>query len=604
VYNRLAVENPNGDFDPDFLASTRVDDRPSEPGSSGDWMLSSRRVGLIGLALLLLAGALLPSLARAQADVLPGAERPELKPFAPEEPTPEPLELPPIPAPADDRAGRLSTGLSVLVESFRIEGSSVFSAEELERLTAPYTGRAISSEELLLARDAITNYYIEHGYLTSGAMVPDQDVADGIVTIEVVEGVLADVEVLGTSRFRPGYFRTRLRRAGRTPVNIGQIEEQLQRFQRDARVERVRAQLNPGARRGESVLTLDVEENRFYGLALAFANDNSPGVGSTTGHFEPSVSNLIGYGDELSSSIQISEGLRQYNASFAVPLPPFDTRLVLHYQHSDSDVVEEPFDIVDIESRSTTYGITLDQPILRTSAHEIRLGATAEYRKSKTVVLDQCYSFVFGTGDCTNEVSVVRMFAGWTWATPTTVVAARSTLSVGVHALGSSDRRSPLPDSEFVAWLGQLQWAHRLPKKLLRAEIVTRFDVQLANDALVGIEKFAVGGMRTVRGYRENQYVRDNGLVASVELRVPVLYDRGGRAVAQLVPFVDYGRSWNEEGITSTENIASIGVGLRASPWEWLRAELYWGGRLKKAPKVSYDIQNDGIHFAIVFIPF
>jgi hemolysin activation/secretion protein len=567
-------------------------------------MLSSCRVSVVALALLPLIGGLIPSLARAQADVLPGAERPELKPFAPEAQPPESLDLPPIPPPTDDQAGRLSSGLRMTVESFRIEGSSVFSSEELERLTAPYAGREISSEELLLARDAITDYYVEHGYLTSGAIIPDQDVAGGVATIQVVEGVLTDVEIVGTGRFRPGYFRTRLRRAGRTPVNIERIEEQLQRFQRDARVARVQASLNPGAQRGESVLTLNVEENRFYGLALEFANDNSPGVGSYTGQIQPSVSNLIGYGEELSSSFQISDGLREYSASFAVPLPPFDTRLILHYQRSESDVVEEPFDILDIESRSRTYGITLDQPVLRTSTQEIHLGVTAEYRTSKTVLLDQCFSFVFGTDDCRNEVSVLRMFAGWTWVTPSTVVAARSTLNVGVHALGSSDRRSPLPDSEFVSWLGQLQWAHRLPKKLLGGEVVTRFDVQLANQALVGIEKFSVGGRRTVRGYRENQYVRDNGLVASVELRVPILYDRRGRAIAQLVPFVDYGRSWNEEGITSTEDIASIGVGLRVSPWEWLRGELYWGGRLKKAPKVGDDIQNDGIHFAIVVVPF
>jgi hemolysin activation/secretion protein len=567
-------------------------------------MRNSCRVGVVALALLPLAAALFPSLAYAQAGVLPGAERPELEPFAPEEPVRKPLELPPIPAPPDDRTGRLSAGLSVMVESFRIEGSSVFSAEELEALTAPYTGRAISSEELLLARDAITDYYVERGYHTSGAIVPDQDVADGVVTIQVVEGTLADVEVRGTRRFRAGYFRTRLRRAGQTPVNVDRIEEQLQRFQRDRRVERVSASLNPGTQRGESVLTLDVEESRFYGLALGFANDSSPGVGSYTGHVEPHVSNLIGYGDELNSSFQISDGLRQYDARFAVPLPPFDTSLILHFQRSESNVVEEPFDILDIESESTTYGITLDQPVLRTSEHEIHLGATAEYRESKTEVLDQCFSFVFGTDDCKNQVSVVRAFAGWTWATPTTVVAARSTVSVGVHALGSSRRRSPLPDSEFVAWLGQLQWAHRLPKQLLRSEIVTRFDVQLANDPLVGIEKFSVGGMRTVRGYRENQYVRDNGLVASVELRIPVWRDSRGRAIAQLAPFVDYGRSWNEEAITNTEDIASIGVGLRVSPWEWLRGELYWGGRLKKAPKISDDIQNDGIHFAIVVVPF
>jgi len=567
-------------------------------------MLSSYRVGIVVLALLPLVAGLIPSLARGQADVLPGAERPELEPFAADEPAPEFLELPPIPAPADDSAGQLSAGLSVMVESFRIEGSSVFSSEALEQLTAPYAGRLINSEELLRARDAITDHYVEHGYLTSGALIPDQDVADGVITIEVVEGVLADVEVLGTSRFRPGYFSVRLRRAGRAPLDVNRIEEQLQRFQRDARVERVRARLNPGARRGESVLTLEVEENRFYGLTLAFANDSSPGIGSYTGHVEPSISNLIGYGDELSSSIQISDGLRQYDASFAVPLPPLDTRLLLHYQRSRSDVVEAPFDILDIESRSDTYGITLDQPLLRTRNNEVRLGVTGEWRTSKTSLSDTCISFVIGTSDCKTRVSVLRTFASWTWATQNFVVAARSMLSVGFHAFGSTERSSPLPDSEFVSWLVQVQLAHRFPDKWLGTEVVARYDAQLAYDALVAIEKFSVGGMRTVRGYRENQFVRDNGLVASVEFRVPIWRDSSGRALAQLVPFVDYGLSWDEEFITRKHEIASLGVGIRLSPWEWLHGELYWGGRLKKAPKTGDDIQNDGIHFAIHVTPF
>jgi len=567
-------------------------------------MLRSYRVGIVLLAGLPLVAALIPSLARGQADVLPGAERPELEPFAADEPPPESLELPPIPAPADDDAGQLSAGLSVRVESFRIEGGSVFSTEELEQLTAPYVGRLVNSEELLRVRDAITDHYVERGYLTSGALIPDQDVSDGVVTIQIVEGVLADVEVVGTSRFRPGYFSVRLRRAGRAPLNVNRIEEQLQLFQRDVRVKHVRAQLNPGARRGESLLTLEVEENRFYGLDVAFANDSSPGIGSYTGHIEPRISNLIGYGDEWSSSIQLSDGLRQYDATFAVPLPPFDTRLLLHYQRSETEVVEDPFDILDIESRSSTYGITLDQPLLRTRNSEVRIGVTGEWRTSKTEVLDTCFSFVIGTSDCRTRVAVLRTFAGWSWATSNLVVAGRSTLSVGIHAFGSTNRPSPLPDSEFVSWLWQMQVAHRLPDVLLGTEIIARFDSQLANEALVAIEKFSIGGMRTVRGYRENQFVRDNGIVTSVEFRIPIWRDSNGRALAQLVPFADYGLSWNEEIITRKEEIASLGVGIRLSPWEWLHGELFWGGRLKKALKTGDDIQNDGIHFAIHVTPF
>jgi hemolysin activation/secretion protein len=556
------------------------------------------------VALLPLIAAVLPSLARGQADVLPGSERPELRPFEPEVEPPEALDLPPIPAPEAEDPSRLSTGLRVFVKAFRVEGSSVFTDGELERLTAPFSGREISSEELLRARDAITNYYIDHGYLTSGAYIPDQDADDGIVTIRAVEGILTDIEVQGVRRFRPGYFSTRLRRAARAPVNVNEIEARLQLFHRDPQVARVHAQLLPGARRGESVLFLNVEEYPFYGLGLSMANDNSPGVGSYTGYIEPRLSNLIGYGDQWSSQFQISEGLRQYDASLSIPLPPFDTRLALHYQHSRGDVVEKPFDDLDIESRSDTYGITLDQPLLRIRNNEIRVGVTGEWRTSKTELLDTCFSFTIGTDDCKTEVSVLRSFAGWTWSTPSFVIAARATWSIGFHAFGSTDRPSPIADSKFVSWLAQVQLAHRLPDELLGSEIIARFDAQLASEPLVAIEKFSVGGMRTVRGYRENQFVRDNGLVASVEFRVPIWRDRSGRALVQLAPFFDYGRSWDEEFITQKQEIASVGVGIRLSPWEWLQGELYWGGRLKKVLKTGDDIQNDGIHFAVYITPF
>jgi len=574
-------------------------------------MLSSHRVSIVLLALLPLVAGLTPSLARAQADVLPGSERPELRPFEPEGEAPEALDLPPIPAPEDEESAQLSAGLHVYVEEFRVEGSSVFSKQELDQLTARFSGRLISSEELLAARDAITDHYIEHGYLTSGAFVPDQDVSDGIVTIRVVEGVLTEVEVQGVRRFRPGYFSSRLRRAARAPVNVNEIEAQLQLFHRDPLVARVDAQLLPGARRGESLLILNVEENPFYGLDLASANDNSPGVGSYTGYIEPHLSNLIGVGDEWNGQFQISEGLHQYNASFSIPLSPLDTRFAIHYQRSETDVVEEPFDQLNIESHSDTYGITLDHPLLRIRNNEIHLGITGEWRTSKTTLLDECFSFVIGTDDCKTRVSVLRTFAGWNWATSNLVVAARATWSIGFHALGSTNRPPPLPDSKFVSWLAQVQLAHRLPDELLGTEIIARFDAQVASEALVAIEKFSVGGRRTVRGYRENQFVRDNGLVASVEFRIPIWRDSHGRALAQLAPFFDYGRSWNEEAITGKEGvitrkeeISSVGVGIRLSPWEWLHGELYWGGRLKKAPKTGDDIQNDGIHFAVYITPF
>lgn len=176
--------------------------------------------------------------------------------FLPEEGVPPaPLDLPLIaPDPAD--AKRLSAGLRVVVGEFRVEGSSIFSDEELTEATQLFVGREINSEELLQAREAVTQLYISRGYVTSGAIIPDQTMSDGVVVLQVVEGRLTDVRVEGTHWFRPGYIRSRLLRAASTPVNILVLERQLRHFQQNPNIDRIHAKLLPGERRGESVLVV------------------------------------------------------------------------------------------------------------------------------------------------------------------------------------------------------------------------------------------------------------------------------------------------------------------------------------------------------------
>jgi hemolysin activation/secretion protein len=90
-----------------------------------------------------------------------------------------------------------------------------------------------------------------------------------------------------------------------------------------------------------------------------------------------------------------------------------------------------------------------------------------------------------------------------------------------------------------------------------------------------------VGGLETVRGYLENQMVRDRGIVSSVEVRVPVFFDKAGAGVVQLAPFFDFGGAWNVNNSPSLTTIYSIGSGLLITPKKYVSAELYWGYRLK-----------------------
>jgi hemolysin activation/secretion protein len=164
----------------------------------------------------------------------------------------------------------------------------------------------------------------------------------------------------------------------------------------------------------------------------------------------------------------------------------------------------------------------------------------------------------------------------------------------GVNTLTGQD----FPDSRFVSWLLQYQWAKQFKKH--RIQTIFRADLQIAFDPLVSMEQFAVGGAYTVRGYRENQLVRDNGFVASYEVRKQIYQSESAQHMIQVVGFADYGYAWTYESPRDSENIYSIGTGLR---WQWNKtasAELYWAEPLEDLDNPDDSLQDDGFHIKLV----
>ncbi len=217
-------------------------------------------------ALLLIAIIFFPAGARA-AFVDPtgrSGEAPTLpQDFQPPKPQPGTL-LPPAPlAPK----GEAVPGLRVFVREIKVTGSTVFSAEELAKLTAPYLNREVTSEDLEALRVALTVLYVNKGYVNSGAILPDQKVADGVVHYQIIEGRLTGVEVQGNRWFRSSYFQKRFLLDAGPPLNINALQQRLQLMLEDSRIQRLNAELRPGVARGDGILDVRVEEPRPYRLS-------------------------------------------------------------------------------------------------------------------------------------------------------------------------------------------------------------------------------------------------------------------------------------------------------------------------------------------------
>lgn len=546
-----------------------------------------------------------------QPDFLDRPQPPSQEPLEPVTPTPLPPPeelLEPSPAiPPTPEAVPGITPDTMTVERFEFEGNTALSDEELAEVTAQFTKRPISFAELLQARSAVSKLYLDRGYITTGAFIPaDQTIEGGVVKIQVVEGGLEEIIVTGTRRLNSGYVRSRLAIAARKPLNQQRLLEGLQLLQLNPLIENLSAELSAGTEPGTSVLEVRVTEADTFNVQVAADNNRNPSVGSFQRRVQVNQANLLGLGDSLSVGYRNTDGSNGVQVSYTLPINPRNGTLSFNYGNTSSDVIESPFDELNIDASSRYYELTLRQPIVQSPTREFALGLTASRQESKVTFLEGVFGspavpFTDSPGadaQGRTRISAIRFFQEWIERNSREVIAARSQFSVGVGAFDATINEEA-PDSRFFSWRGQAQWVRRLAEDTF---LLVRGDVQLADRSLVPLEQIGLGGQETVRGYRQDIFLADNGAYASAEVRVPIVRIREWDALVQVAPFVDFGAAWNNSDETELDSnfLASVGLGLQMRLGDRVSARLDYGIPLVSVSSSERTLQEDGFYFSIV----
>jgi hemolysin activation/secretion protein len=541
-------------------------------------------------------------------DVAPPSTAPLPEP-APPTPLPPPTELlqpvpgSPVVPPDTDPADIPET---ITVEAFKVVGSTVFSPEELEAVTAEFTHRPLTFSELFQVRTAITQLYVEQGYVTSGAYIPPQTLSAGVVHIQVIEGQLEDIIVTGTQRLNSAYVSSRLGLAGASPLNVDRLLAGLQVLQLDPLIDTISAELAAGVRPGTSILQVEITEADAVSGAIELDNGRSPSVGSFRRGVEFTHLNLTGLGDRFGVAYANTDGSNEVDLNYTIPVSPRNATLSFATGFSRNRVIEDPFDVLDIKSESQYYEITYRHPVLQTPTEELAFSLTASHRHSESEFLGNFGPPIpfptLGADDGQTRISALRFTQEWTKRGSEDVFAARSQFSLGVGALGATVN-DDAPDSRFFSWRGQGQWVRLLAPETL---LVVRGDVQLTGDDLLPQEQMGLGGQQTVRGYRQDQLLTDSGLLLSAEVRLPILSVEGVNGILHIVPFVDFGLGWNNDIRPNPDPnvLVSTGLGLQWQMPDHIFARLDWGIPLTDVDSSGDTWQENGLHFTLRFNPF
>ena len=532
---------------------------------------------------------------------------PSQEPISPPPPTPLPppeqLLESPSSIPPNPQAIPGKVPENIVVDRFEFEGNTAISSEELAAVTAPFTKKPISFAELFQARAAVTDLYLKRGYITSGALIPPQQLQGGVVKIQVIEGGLEAINVRGTQRLNPEYVRSRLRIATDKPLNRDRLLEALQLLQLNPLIQNISAELAAGTEPGANLLDVQVTEAKTFNVQIGLDNNRAPSVGTFRRRVQINQANLFGLGDGLNLGYSNTDGSNSIDLGYTLPINPRNGTLRFSYGITKSNVVEPPFDRIDIRSNSNYYELSLRQPLLQTPSQELALGLTATRQETDTSVLEIPFPLSAGADDRgRTRISALRFFQEWTKRTSREVIAARSQFSVGLDVLNATINKEA-PDSRFFSWRGQAQWVRLLAPETL---LLLRADVQLADRALVPLEQFGLGGQESVRGYRQDILLQDNGALASAEVRIPIVRIPQWNALLQVAPFLDFGSAWTSSGNQNPDPniLVSTGLGLQLQLGDRVSVRLDYGIPLVSVSSRKRSWQENGFYFSIVATPF
>lgn len=535
-----------------------------------------------------------------------------ITPRPPKQPTPipqpfpdTPLEIPNPKLPASESQPNIPG--TQTIKRFEFEGNTALSDEELAEVTKPFTGE-VTFAELLEAEAAVTERYIDAGYINSGAVIPAaQNIQeqDGVVKMQIIEGGVEDIKVTVEGRLNPNYVRSRLAIASAIPLNRNRLLEALQLLQLDPLIQNISAELSAGSRPQLSLLTVQVTEADSFNTELFTDNGRAPSVGSWRRGFRFNEGNLTGSGDRLNLEYTNTDGSNAFDGRYALPLNSRNSTLTLAGGLTGTEVVESPFDRLDITGDSYYLDLGFTQPIIQTPIRELALGLTASRQQSNTKLDGQDFPLAAGANDeGETRISALRLVQEYTQRSPQEVFAARSQFSLGLDIFNATVNEEP-PDSRFFAWRGQGQYVRSLfPDSLL----VVRSDLQFSTRALVPLEQFSLGGWQSVRGYRQDALLTDDGFFISAEVPLPILRIEKVEGVLQVVPFVDFGIGWNSADNPNPDpdpnSLVGVGLGLQWQMGDNFDARFDWGIPLTDVEDSDRTLQEQGLYFSINYSLF
>jgi len=459
-----------------------------------------------------------------------------------------------------------------------IDGATLLSAQEIGKVTAPYSNRCVGLAEINAVLRDVTHLYIDRGYVTSRAYVPQQDIRKTrVLRLLVVEGTLSDIYLNGRKVSGSGSLATAFPGLIGRVVNIRDIEQGLDQMNR-LQANDAKSAMLPGPTDGTSILNIENHPSRPWHASFGNNNLGQESTGFSRSSISLGFDDLLEVNDQWAFSYEHSgpnypwsDDGKGYSNSYSgnLSVPYGYSTISLNgswYQYESS--VEGNFASLDTSGNSGQAGLGIDRVVFRDkdSITTVRSGLT--YKQTNNFLLGNLIevgSRRYTVGDIGISHSR-RMFGGiWMFdASYDRGLGLFDAVEPGDPGAGDADPRF----SKFNASISVTQ-----PFKLAgrQFELTSLVSGQYSPDNLLGAEQISLGGYGNVRGTRESVLFGNNGMFSHNEIVWRTKSNESGNAVAKVLgelrPYLglDYGHVYSQKRFDMTGgDLASWTAGIRA----------------------------------------
>ena len=404
-------------------------------------------------------------------------------------------------------------GISFVLTDINVTGATLFKPEDFRPIFQSYLQKKVTLKDVSAIAEQVEAKYHSKGYLTTNVYFPEQEIKNGLIKLVVLEGKLGEVTVEGNKWFSADFIRKYIHSKPSELLNINRLQKDVLRLNQFSDLE-VKTIVSPGKEKGTSNLVLKVKDKLPWHVGMSEDNRGTRLTEKYRTGFYVRGSNVLGLGDSIFANTLFNARTFGQVVSYVVPLGTYGAKLALDMSIFTMKLGKE-YKVYDITGKTETLTphLTFELALSEDFEAYLDLGINLESIKKRqdlNLVSDDQLRIPYFSFNLLKTDAFLG--GGQTTYTP------RFSYGTGGF-LGASHSCHPSASRDgtggyYFKYEHDLRRTQRMP---FGSYLLVNSQFQAASHTLPSSEQLQLGGMTSVRGYPEGDYLADVGATLNMD---------------------------------------------------------------------------------------